>query len=240
MRRLIACIALALAALAAPTAALAADPAPTGLKLAAYTPGASATWTDATAPEGAFWVVVLDGGAGSMVLPGKVHPRFSINRRTLDAITEEGGRLDAYVARCDMVGAMEVADLLADPVTVPCTNGHLGAWASKRTIRKSPPSSVLSLSSTGFTITWKVDRPDPTIAAITGFRFRYRPELCPAGSSDPKPCRHRARWKTIHLGPSARHRRIPGAKHGSYWEVEIIPESKAGDGGWNGVSSYFA
>jgi hypothetical protein len=99
---------------------------------------------------------------------------------------------------------------------------------------------VIDLSSRGFTATWRVERPDPGLAAITGFRFRYRPDLCPAGSSDPRPCHHRARWKTLHLGPGARSQRIPGATHDSYWEIEIIPESEAGDGGRNGFTGYFA
>ena len=236
----LAVVLLALAALAAPAAALADIAAPTGLKVEAYTTGATATWNGPETATDGSWVVYFRGGNGDLSVANKVHPKAALGKRKLDAVVEEGGDLTVLVAWCEEVGSSEVPSPSGDTIHVPCYPGRLGAWASKTVVRKSPPSEVIDASSRGFKVTWKVERPDPAVAAITGFRFRYRPDLCPAGSSDPRPCRHRARWRTIQLGPRARSQRIPGATHDSYWEVEIIPESEAGDGGSSTLGLYLS
>lgn len=220
-KRRTALLALLGLALMTPTA-LAQEPA-TGVTLAPHET-VTVTWSGAA---GQSWAVVIIGPKGAQALPIATKTRVAVDFTDIAGIAQWGDKVTAYVAPCASPAESYDVAVATTTTWTPCT--PTPGWASSMTKRlQGPPDLQLDDRRTrGTKFAWVVSK-NLDFAPTTGFVLRWRVDACPAATSVAQPCPGRNRWKRTTLAAGVRSFAIPGARSGTYWDIQLIATSEAG------------
>ena len=221
MRRLLVPLAVLLAF--AP-AALGQQPA-TAVSLSAY----ERTTVSWNGPAGQTWQVILIGKQGTQALPVTSKRKIAVDYITVAPAAQWGDDVTAYVAPCAAPQETYEASVAGKTGVYAFCTPVPDSWAaSSTTVLQGPPSLMLNDALTrGRVVAWKVER-GREYAAPTGYTVRYRPDVCPAASSNTAPCPGRKPWRQTTLKAAAKSFSIPGATSGTYWDVQVTAASDAG------------